>query len=104
MSILKPNFDFFLKQTATDIVIILIYPLFKSTPTLEEGNPARDALLEITQILNRNLILLNSLAYQHPFAPNLDSLPQPHPSTPKTSVIPLKNSAEIDVEVQRVST
>ena len=49
----KVNLDNFLRQTATDIVIIFTAPPSSTTPSLQTGNMTRNVLLEVTTILNR---------------------------------------------------
>ena len=43
-----------LKQAATDIVTLLTHPPSSTVPSLKEGDPTRNALLTLAQILNRS--------------------------------------------------
>ena len=49
----KVYVDIFLRQAATDIITILTAPPSTTTIPLQSGNPIRNALFDITQILNR---------------------------------------------------
>jgi hypothetical protein len=60
--------DDFLKQAATDIISILNKPPSSTVPTLEAGDPTRNALLKIAEALHR-----------------IKSYPDPIPTSPSTS-------------------
>ena len=47
------NIDDYLRQAATDIITILTSPPSTTTPTLQAGDPVRNALLELATLLNR---------------------------------------------------
>ena len=49
----KVNLDDFLRQAATDIITILTAPPSTTAPSLQAGDPTRNALLEISTVLNR---------------------------------------------------
>ena len=49
----KVSLDDFLRQAATDIISILTAPPSTTAPSLQAGDPTRNALLEIATVLNR---------------------------------------------------
>ena len=49
----KVNIEDHLRQAATDIVRILTKPSISAAPTLQQGDPTRNALLELATILQR---------------------------------------------------
>ena len=55
----KVGLDNFLRQAATDIITILTSPPSTTTPSLEVGDPTRNALQKIAEILNRAETLPN---------------------------------------------
>ena len=95
----------YLRQAANDIILILTLPPSPTTPSLEAGDPVRNALVNLATQLNRIECIPEALptynaasprvepptlrkhAYLPAAVPRVVVLPSTHPSPPPASVL-----------------